>query len=271
VTWHQHVFAGRPLRYDAASGAIASVTANEGAMSLSDNLIPNETVLFQAHKHWVAPIRASLVAIALILLAGLLGIIKPSGDGFLGWIGSVLGLIQWGLVIAGGVWIAYNIVLWRTAQFAVTNLRVLRYEGLIRRRTSETLLSSVTDVRVVVGLLGRQLGYGDIRIVTGAGEAAADSFISITQPLEFRNAMMARRMAAEGAVDAAASVAGRPAVAAPAAPAAAPTLAPGPTPAPVAGTADAAAAIRQLGELRDQGLISAEEFEAKKRELLARI
>jgi uncharacterized membrane protein YdbT with pleckstrin-like domain len=239
-------------------------------MSLSDNLIPNETVLFQAHKHWVAPIRASLVAIGLILLAGLLGIIKPSGDGFLGWIGSVLGLIQWGLVIAGGVWIAYNIVLWRTAQFAITNLRVLRYEGLIRRRTSETLLSSVTDVRVVVGLLGRQLGYGDVRVVTGAGAAAADSFTSITKPLEFRNAMMARRMAAEGAVEASASVAATPVVVA------TPALAPEPTPAApdpaaVAGTADAAAAIRQLGELRDQGLISDEEFEAKKRELLARI
>ena len=233
-------------------------------MSLSDNLIPNETVLFQAHKHWFAPIRASLVAIGLILLAGLLGIIKPTGDGFLGWIGSVLGLIQWGLVIAGGVWIAYNIVLWRTAQFAVTNLRVLRYEGLIRRRTSETLLSSVTDVRVVVGLLGRQLGYGDLRIVTGAGEAAADSFICITQPLEFRNAMMARRMAAEGSMEAAA-----------ARPAAEPAPSPAPTPAATdpaagAGTTDAAAAIRQLGELRDQGLISDEEFEAKKGELLAR-
>jgi uncharacterized membrane protein YdbT with pleckstrin-like domain len=238
-------------------------------MSLSDNLIPNETVLFQADKHWVAPIRASLVAIGLILLAGLLGIIKPSGDGILGWIGSVLGLIQWGLVIAGGVWIAYNIVLWRTAQFAVTNLRVLRYEGLIRRRTSETMLSSVTDVRVVVGLLGRQLGYGDIRIVTGAGEAAADSFTSITRPLEFRNAMMARRMAAEGAAAAPAPVADHPAVAATPAPAPAPLAAP--DPAAVLSTADAAATIRQLGELRDQGLISDEEFEAKKRELLARI
>ena len=237
-------------------------------MSLNDNLIPNETVLFQSDKHWVAPIRASLVAIGLILLAGLLGIIRPTGDGFLGWIGSVLGLIQWGLVIAGGVWIAYNIVLWRTAQFAVTNLRVLRYEGLIRRRTSETLLSSVTDVRVVVGLLGRQLGYGDIRIVTGSGEAAADSFTSITKPLEFRNAMMARRMAAEGSVDAAASVAGSEVVMP--APAPAPAPAHSDTVAPVT-TADAAAAIRQLGELRDQGLISDEEFEAKKHELLARI
>ena len=125
-------------------------------------------------------------------------------------------------------------------------------------------------MRVVVGLLGRQLGYGDVRIVTGAGEAAADSFTSITKPLEFRNAMMARRMAAEGSADAAASVAGSPVPAGPA-----PTPAPGPAPAtePVAPvpTADAAAAIRQLGELRDQGLISDEEFEAKKRELLARI
>ena len=173
-------------------------------------------------------------------------------------------------MIAGGVWIAYNIVLWRTAQFAVTNLRVLRYEGLIRRRTSETLLSSVTDVRVVVGLLGRQLGYGDIRIVTGAGEAAADSFTSITKPLEFRNAMMARRMAAEGAVDARGVGRRQPGRRAAHRRAAACTGT-GPDAAPVAGTADAAAAIRQLGELRDQGLISDEEFEAKKRELLARI
>jgi Bacterial PH domain/Short C-terminal domain len=240
-------------------------------MSLSDNLIPNESVLFESEKHWVAPIRASLVAIGLILLAGLLGIIKPSGDGIFGWIGSVLGLIQSGLVIAGGVWIAYNIVLWRTAQFAVTNLRVLRYEGLVRRRTSETLLSSVTDVRVVVGLLGRQLGYGDIRIVTGAGEAAADSFTSITKPLEFRNAMMARRMAAEGSVDAAAPVASSRGRAAPPVPAPAGVSASGLDPAGAAGTADAAAAIRQLGELRDQGLISDAEFDAKKRELLARI
>jgi hypothetical protein len=36
-------------------------------------------------------------------------------------------------------------------------------------------------------------------------------------------------------------------------------------------SADATAAIRHLGELRDQGLLSDEEFESKKRELLARI
>src|SRR5690349_23981254 len=112
-------------------------------MGVNDNLIPGETVTFQSQKHWIAPVRDSLPPVGLIVLAGLLGIIKPGGDGFFGWIGSVLGVIQWGLVIVGVVWIVYNVVVWRTAQFAVTNLRVLRYEGLIKRRSSETLLSSV--------------------------------------------------------------------------------------------------------------------------------
>jgi hypothetical protein len=237
-------------------------------MSVSDNLIPGETVIFESKKHWIAPVRDSLPPAGLILLAGLLGIIRPGGDGFLGWIGSVLGLIQWGLVIVGVIWILYNLVVWRTAQFAVTTLRVLRYEGLVKRRTSETLLSSVTDVRLSVGLVGRQLGYGDVRILTGAGEAAADEFRTITTPTDFRNAMMARRMATEDA----ARVATPALVLAAPAPVVGDTVdaGPGAGSAPLSST-DAAAAIRHLGELRDQNLVTDEEFEAKKRELLARM
>ena len=254
-------------------------------MSVSDNLIPGETITFESQKHWIAPARDSLPPVGLILLAGLLGVIKPGGDGFLGWIGSVLGLIQWGLVIVGVVWIIYNLVVWRTAQFAVTNLRVLRYEGLIKRRTSETLLSSVTDVRLAVGLVGRQLGYGDLRILTGAGEAAADEFRTITTPTEFRNAMMARRMAAENAAMAGHAVSPVASPAPAPAPASSPSSPGEPAPASAAAStaafaapsaasstgADAADAIRHLGELRDQGLITDEEFEAKKRDLLARM
>jgi hypothetical protein len=57
--------------------------------------------------------------------------------------------------------------------------------------------------------------------------------------------------------------------------AAAPVYAPGPTPAAAAATAshaaDIAAQIRHLAELRDQGHITQEEFDAKKTELLKRI
>ncbi len=228
-------------------------------MSISENLIPNETIVLEVKKHWIAPVRDSLPAAGLIILAAILGIVKPTGDGFLGWIGSVLGIIQWGLVIAGIAWIVYNVIVWRTAEFAVTTLRVLRYEGVIRRRSSETLLSAVSDVKLNVGMLGKQLGYGDIRILTVSGEAGADQFSSITEATEFRNAMMAQKMAEQTAARA------------PQMAAAAAAAAPAPAPVPAPSAADAAEAITRLAELRDQGLLTPEEFEAKKAEILARI
>jgi hypothetical protein len=64
-----------------------------------------------------------------------------------------------------------------------------------------------------------------------------------------------------------------PAAQAPQAPAAPPAYAPPPA-APVhdhMSSDEVASAVDRLGELRDKGLISPEEFEAKKRELLERL
>ena len=235
-------------------------------MSVSENLIPSESIVLEVKKHWIAPVRDSLLAAGLVLLAVVLGIIKPTGDGLLGWIGGALGWIQLGLVIAAAAMAVYNVIVWRTAEFAVTTLRVLRYEGFIRRRSSETLLSAVSDVKLNISWIGKSLGFGDIRILTVSGDAGADSFNTITNATEFRNAMMAQKMAEQTAARA-------PQVAAAAA-AAAPAPAPvaPPTPAPAAPTAaDSTEAIRHLAELRDQGIITPEEFAAKKAELLARI
>jgi uncharacterized membrane protein YdbT with pleckstrin-like domain len=241
-------------------------------MSVSENLIPNESIVLEVKKHWIAPLRDSLPAIGLILISILLMAFKPQFDGFLSFITTLLVWIQWGLLIGGIAWIVYNIVVWRTAEFAVTTLRVLRYEGFLQRRTSETLLSAVSDVKLDVGMVGKSLGYGDIKIMTMSGDAGADQFKSITQATEFRNAMMAQKMAEQTAArapQAAAVAAEAAAVAAAAAPAAAP--APAPAPVAAASAADSADAIKRLGDLRDQGLLTHEEFEAKKAEILARI
>jgi len=242
--------------------------------SVTGNLIANERVVFESKKHWIAPVRDSWIAALLILGGLLLWVITPSGDGLLEFLWSLLGLLRWVMLIVGAGWIAYNVVAWQTAEFAVTNLRVLRYEGLIQKRTSETLLSGVTDVKLNVGLLGARLGYGDIRIFTQSGDAGADSFRSITQPSEFRNAMMtvkiqdqqAARSGAPAAPAPPPAAAPAPAAPAPAAPAAAPSGATVPSSAE-----DQAARLLKLAELRDQGVISAEEFEAKKAEILARM
>jgi hypothetical protein len=232
-------------------------------MAVADSLIADESIVFQSEKHWIAPIRASLVAGLIVLGALFLRAIAPSGDGFFGWVGGVLELIAIGLLIAGIGWIAYNIVAWRTAEFAVTNMRVLREEGLVRRRNSTTLLSSLSDVRTEVGVLGGRLGYGDIVILTTSGSAGQDRFACITKPIEFRKAIMEQKMAAD-----------KPRGASPASPAmGASTPAPG-ADAPAGSspsTSDNAAALIGLAELRDQGLVTPEEYETKKAEILARM
>jgi hypothetical protein len=242
-------------------------------MSISENLIANESIVIEAKKHWIAPARDSLWAAGMILVGLVLWYWNPSGDGILGFLWAAIAIARWVLLIGGIAWIVYNIVVWRTAEFAVTTLRVLRYEGFMQKRSSETLLSSVSDVKLNVGIVGKSLGYGDLQIFTQSGDAGADSFTSITKPAEFRNAMMTIKLQAQtGGIPASAPA---PVVAAPtAAPAPAP-VAPAPAPvapAPAAATAeDQAASLVRLAELRDQGVITPEEFEAKKTEILSRM
>jgi hypothetical protein len=234
-------------------------------MPLTDSLIADEAIVFQSKKHWMAPVRASLWAIVMIIGAGLIRLISPSGDGIFGALGGLMDLIAIGLFVGGIGWIVYNVVAWRTAQFAVTNMRVLREEGLVSKRSSTTLLSSLSDVRSNVGFLGGRIGYGDIELLTQSGGAGVDRFLCITAPVEFRNAVMTQKMASPHGPGGAASAAGA-ASAVPPAPAAAVTPA-----APATTSADDAETLKRLADLRDSGAITAEDYEAKKTEILARM
>ena len=230
-------------------------------MAVADDLITGETIVFESKKHWMAPIRASLTAILLIVGAAFVRWLSPSGDGFFGTIGGLLDLLALGLFFVGLGWIVYNVVLWRTAEFAVSNMRVLREEGLVSHRSSTTLLSGLSDVKSNVGFLGGKLGYGDISLLTQSGGAGQDTFLCITKPIEFRNAVMNQKVAEQTA----------PAPAAAAAAGAAPAASAAPAGPPAMTSAEAAAAIASLADLRDRGAITPEEFEAKKAELLARM
>jgi hypothetical protein len=227
-------------------------------MPVADTLIAGETIVFESKKHWMAPIRASLVAAAMVAGALLLRWISPDGDGFLSFVGTILDLVAIGLVIGGIGWIVYNLVAWRTAAFVVSTARVLREEGLMRRQSSTTLLASLSDVRSDIGLLGGRLGYGDIVLLTTSGSAGADRFLCITKPIEFRDAVMTQKMGGAGQPGAVATAAATPA-------------APTPPPAPATTSADEAETLKRLADLRDSGAITPAEYEAKKAEILARI
>jgi hypothetical protein len=238
-------------------------------VAIADSLIAGETIVYETKKHWMAPIRASLTAVLLILGAWLIRWLSPSGEGLFGTIGGILDLIALGLFLTGLGWIIYNIVAWRTAEFAVTDMRILREEGLASHRSSTTLLSSLSDVKTSVGMLGRQLDYGDITLLTTSGGSGEDRFLTIAHALDFRGAVMAQKLQGQGGGAAPGSV--PPAGASPAVVPAAASVTTAATPAQVRSVNDDADTLRRLAELRDSGAISAEDYEAKKTEILARM
>jgi uncharacterized membrane protein YdbT with pleckstrin-like domain len=215
-------------------------------------LISGERVVFSTRKHWAALLLDSGWAILMVLGSFVLAWVQPdTNGGVLGFFGRVIGLLGLGLFLGGCGWIIYNVVAWRTAEYAVTNRRVLGQEGLLRRRSTDALLSSVSDIRTVSPALGRLLGYGHVRIISAAGEAGKDRLSAVRGAETFKQQVLEQK---------AGTAALRPGASTSAAP---------------ASGAETASQIMQLlaelAKLRDAGAITGDEYEAKKAEWLGRI
>jgi Bacterial PH domain len=232
---------------------------------IDSNLLSGEQIVFQTTKHWFAPIRASLIAILMVLGAGVIRWLSPTGEGIVGSIGGLFDLVSTGLLLVAIAWILYNVAVFLSANFGVTNMRVLRYEGIVRRRSSETLLSMLTDVQLTEPLLGRMLGFGNLRILTASGSAGVDVFETVKAAAALRTAIEEQKSVALGMGTAAQPT--QPVSEPPS-----PVSAPPPPAAPAPATADEAAkTLAALGDLHMQGLITDEEYAAKRSEILARI
>ena len=229
---------------------------------IDEGLIAGEKVVYRTEKHWIAPLADSKWAILMLIGVVVLAWLQPATrEGFFSFVWRLVDLIQLGLFLGAIGWIVYNVVAWRTAEYGVTTMRVRGHEGLVKKRSTDSLLTSISDVQSKSGVVGRSLGFGNIRIMTASGDTGDDTFTSVKGMEEFKRALLEQK--ADAAMKPPPPVAAAPAavVAAPVVAAAAPA-----PPAP-----DPMTTISELAKLRDAGAISPAEFEAKKVELLARI
>src|SRR4051794_1170795 len=159
-------------------------------------LLSGESIVFTTRKHWAASIADSAWAIAMIVAAFLVSWIEPDATGgVLGFLSRSMELLQLGLFFGGAVWIIYNVIARRTAEYSVTNVRVLGREGLIRHRETDTLLSSITDVRTVSSLFGRACGYATLRITSQSGEAGEDLLTAMAHADDFKQHVLEQKSA----------------------------------------------------------------------------
>jgi hypothetical protein len=254
-------------------------------------LTQGEEIVLRTRQHWLALVADSrlgwlLWIVAIVILVA----IRVSNDtGVLNQVGSV-GAIA--LLIVGLIIVAYRYWNWWATDYAVTNRRLLKVTGILNKRSTDSSLEKVNDAILTQPLLGRMLNYGDLEILTAA-DVPNDLYHMLNDPKGFKKTMLTQKhdLETEFRYAGAPTPPLRAEMEAPAATAAAaapppPPAAPAPAlaPEPTASVAEPSAAapdkdesqevtetLSRLADLRDEGAITAEEYEQKKAELLGRL
>jgi hypothetical protein len=192
----------------------------------------------------------------LILVVALLMMILP-GLKHVGWIAVVLAFI----VLAE---LVVSFLDWLNERYIITNRRVMEVKGIINKRTSDSALEKVNDVSLEQSIVGRILGYGTVQIITGS-DIGANVFRRISNPVRFKRAMLNAKEQLHTAATFAKPqerIAPEPSI---------PTIDAADDQATSPPAADIPDLIAELAELHQKGILSDEEFQAKKNELLDRL
>lgn len=243
-------------------------------------LADGERVALRGRQHLLATLIEGRVAWAIFVAALVLVVLTLQLEqGLIRQLFSWLGLI---LLLVGLGWLAQIYLNWYSQDYVITNRRVMKVEGVLKKRSADSSLEKINDAVLEQSVFGRMLGYGDLDILT-ANEQSVDRYRMLAEAQTFKRTMLDQKhnleqesfqipapplrapapMAAPGAEPAAATaMAAAPAAAA----------IPAPAPAEHSMTSDEiTTALGNLADLRDRGAITPEEFEAKKAELLGRL
>ena len=138
----------------------------------------------------------------------------------------------------------HDVLIYTHHEYIVTNRRVIQLSGILNKQVIDSSLEKVNDVKMAQSALGRIFNYGDLEILT-ASELGVNLFKRIENPVHFKTAMLNAKARLESGEhwDA---------------------------PAPAASD-NIPVLLAQLATLRQQGVLTDEEFQQKKAQLLTKI
>jgi membrane protein YdbS with pleckstrin-like domain len=198
----------------------------------------NEHVLFVTHQHWLV-LLGEIISEVLLMTAAIVGVSIIWAL----WVPNALMALGYLLLIIPLISLLRDILTWLNRKFVVTNRRVIQLSGVFHKNVTDSSLEKVNDVKMSQSFLGRMFGYGNIEIMT-ASELGVNKLSHIGRPIQYKTTMINAKEKLE-----------RPPVT--------------PTPAlPVPTLADF---LAQLDVLRQHGVLTEAEFQAKKAELLKKM
>ncbi len=196
-------------------------------------LAENERLILDLRPHWISlvlPVGATVLIVAAVVAA--LAYIPASWPNWVAWAAIGVGAI---------LLLTYPFrffIDWVTSHFVVTSDRLIHREGWFAKRSMEIPLENINDVRFNQSVFERVIKAGDLTIES-AGEFGQQNFTDIRDPEQVQKVIYdmseenSRRM----------YTGGRP-------------------------SSSVADELGKLDRLRDEGVISNEEFEAQKARLL---
>jgi uncharacterized membrane protein YdbT with pleckstrin-like domain len=151
------------------------------------------------------------------------------------------------LVLAALAWFGLTYARWTTTDFVVTSDRLIYRHGVLAKKGIEIPLERVNTVFFSQSILERILGSGDL-VIESAGEMGRQNFSNVRKPSAVQNEIYRQMEANENRKFDRISGAPRPAAG-----------------------ASIPEQIQQLDALRQQGVLTEAEFQAKKADLLNRM
>jgi uncharacterized membrane protein YdbT with pleckstrin-like domain len=264
-------------------------------MSYARNLLSRgEEVVFESRQHWFAVLGETWPFVIAAILAFAVLIWQTTSTpgsltGFLQIVSLVVLLVSLGRI-------GLKAWSWRNQEWFVTTRRLIKAQGIFNKEMADSGLEKINDAHLTQSWLGRIFDFGTLDILTASDESAGiQDYEMLADPVRFKIAMLnqkeklerpdlappprmqsqaptptmqrAEPMAPRAGSDRVAEVPMGASSAAPSTPAAPPTTAP----APPSAADQLTATLESLAALRDRGLITPEEYEAKKRDLLERM
>jgi hypothetical protein len=207
---------------------------------LNSLLADNEEILLSTRRFWFVLLKEILLDLILIIVciaasSILLTMVGPFAA--IGYFVAIIPLID----------LIRQTLYWLNQQYLITNRRVIQVSGIINKSVTDSSLEKVNDVKLTQTFWGRIFGYGDVEILT-ASELGTNLFKFLGDPMAFKKVMMDAKNRLSGDGDTGgmhfSNVVKERTI---------PDL------------------IAELDELRIKGIITPEEFQAKKKDLLSRM
>jgi uncharacterized membrane protein YdbT with pleckstrin-like domain len=204
-------------------------------------LADHEKLVFDLRPHWIAIVPAVLWTVGLLIVWILAHqMVGDSFDGNSKWAVAIIVLLAWGLLAV------IPFLRWRYTMFVLTSDRLITRTGIIAKHSKEIPLERINDVTFSQSVVERMLGAGDL-LLESAGERGQTRIANVRKPEQVQ-LMIYRETEENNARMMRGSASFR-------------------TP-----SGDSIPEqIEALGRLKDQGVLTDAEFEAKKQELLKRL